>query len=227
MTMSRGMTALRAELGKAIGRSVEWETRGGTAGDEAGGGGKQGGAAGTSFDARVASSASNQDQSSTEASKSTSTHSSSVALRLATLSRSDESTHDFEFMNLIHTSAIGRLIELDGNGNGGDPSSKRGGAMPKDGYVLAIVSTLPGQKPIDGNGDAALTLVQITSQPPELAKQLGDRLKALLAQAQEGGDGGEDRVKGGGARGRWMGKISGKWGKKEKMAWEGLFKGMM
>jgi alanyl-tRNA synthetase/misacylated tRNA(Ala) deacylase len=54
--------------------------------------------------------------------------------------------------------------------------------------------------------DADTTLIQMVSSPAATAKDAGDRFRAGL----EGG-----RVKGGGAKGRWQGRVGGKWGARE------------
>jgi alanyl-tRNA synthetase len=67
--------------------------------------------------------------------------------------------------------------------------------------VVLVTSTLPGKD------QTQLVLVQSGDQVK--AKELFDAVKAAL-------DGeGEKRVKGGGAKGRFMGKVEGKWGKVE------------
>lgn len=194
--MGKGVTAMRAELGKLVGRSLEWTS---------GSGGSSNGA--RSLD--------------DTASSSTTTNSTST-VRVASLSRSDESTHDFEFLNLVQTSAVARLIELDGR----DPT--RRGETPDGPYVLALTSSLPGGGGAGAaGGDAALTLVHITSQPADLATRVADRLKTAMQALDPAAAGtGNDRIKGGGARGRWMGKVSGKWGKREKLAWEEVLAGV-
>lgn len=197
--MGKGVTAMRAELGKLVGRSVEWTSGSGGDTTEA-----------TSFDAT--------DSSSTPSATANPTS----TVRMASLSRSDESTHDFEFLNLVQTSAVARLIELDGR----DPTQR--GETPDGPYVLALTSSLPGGGGAGAaGGDAALTLVHITSQPADLATRVADRLKTAMQALDPAAAGtGNDRIKGGGARGRWMGKVSGKWGKREKLAWEEVLAGV-
>jgi alanyl-tRNA synthetase/misacylated tRNA(Ala) deacylase len=69
--------------------------------------------------------------------------------------------------------------------------------------VILVTSTLPGKD------QTQLVLVQSNDQ--EKAKEAFEAVKAAL-------DGeGEKRVKGGGAKGRFMGKVEGKWGKAEDL----------
>jgi hypothetical protein len=109
----------------------------------------------------------------------------------ATVVRTEEATHDFEFMGSLNAAAVESLPQGD---------DLRYGFISHSSVV-----------PMANNGIAeAGSLLLITSNPPELAKQLGDKLKVELdgIEGQEKG-----RVKGGGAKGRWMGKITGKWSK--------------
>ncbi len=164
----RGMKAMRAELGKAIGASgIDW--RGGTS---------------TSREAQG--------------------EGTGESLKKALLIRGEESTHDFEFMGLINTTAISTLKET-------STSASNGSTVKEPDFLLIILSTIASNVTAS-NTDALSTLIQITSNPPSLAKDIGDRLKSGI-DGIEGGEKG--RVKGGGAKGRWMGKVSGKWGKLE------------
>lgn len=111
----------------------------------------------------------------------------------AFVARTEESTHDFEFLGNLNAAAVERI-----------PS--QGSEIPS--YALLLHSSV---LPMASNGiSEAGSILMITSHPPELAKQLGDDLKVQLdsIEGQEKG-----RVKGGGAKGRWMGKITGKWSK--------------
>lgn len=58
-------------------------------------------------------------------------------------------------------------------------------------------------------GNPALVLVQ--SGDADLAKKLNEGIKEGIAKLE----GGAGRYKGGGAKGRYMGKVEGKWGKEE------------
>lgn len=143
----------------------------------------------------------------------------------ALISRNDEATHDFEFMGIINTAAMASLIESTTTDQDVNPAGKGRDPPP---YLLVITSSLPSKtsstaaaaSPSPGSNDSLSTLVQITSFPHQLAKDVGDKLKNIL-DTLEGGEKG--RVKGGGARGRWMGKVGGKWGKKEALALANCF----
>jgi alanyl-tRNA synthetase len=78
-------------------------------------------------------------------------------------------------------------------------SGVQAAAEDKNGVIL-VTSTLPGKD------QTQLVMVQSTNQ--DKAKELFDAIKAVLAA-----DG--KVVKGGGAKGRFMGKVEGKWGKAE------------
>lgn len=110
-------------------------------------------------------------------------------IRKALLERSDESTHDNDFLQQLIAAVS-------------DASASRP-------YLFIVTSSLPSNSP---HPDQPTTLVQMASHPPELAKAAGDKLKAGL-DALEGGEKG--RVRGGGAKGRFQGRVAGKWGKRE------------
>ncbi|WWC67259.1 uncharacterized protein I206_101167 [Kwoniella pini CBS 10737] len=74
--------------------------------------------------------------------------------------------------------------------------------------LIIITSTLHLSKTVS----EAQTLVLISSKDDKLAKGVNETLKKGLG----------DRIKGGGARGRYMSKISGKWGKNEDTVVQGL-----
>lgn len=110
-------------------------------------------------------------------------------VRKCLLERSDESTHDNDFLQQVIASAA-------------DASASRP-------YLFVMTSSLPANST---HPDMATTLVQMASHPPELAKAAGDKLKAGLDALEVSEKG---RVRGGGAKGRFQGRVAGKWGKKE------------
>lgn len=131
----------------------------------------------------------------------------------AVVSRAEEATHDFEFLSALNVAAVDAFkaaAPVDDNNNDND-----GAAQPR--YALIIHSTVT---PMANNGVSEPgSLVLVTTHPPELAKTYGDKLKGVLdaIPGQEKG-----RVKGGGAKGRWMGKVGGKWSRADADALEGL-----
>ncbi|GMK58704.1 hypothetical protein CspeluHIS016_0601460 [Cutaneotrichosporon spelunceum] len=86
-----------------------------------------------------------------------------------------------------------------------------GGA--EDGAVIVFTSALPGTSP-------ALLMVQ--GKDEARSKSVFDALQAALNGVDP--DAGK-RVKGGGARGRFMAKVDGKWGKRETEAVQGVVDG--
>lgn len=118
------------------------------------------------------------------------------------VTRTEEATHDFEFLGSLNAAAIESITEPD---------------SPTPSYALVLHSSVV---PMASNGiSEAGSLLMIMSNPPELAKQLGDEIKMQLDSIEGQGKG---RVKGGGAKGRWMGKITGKWSKADASALEKL-----
>lgn len=101
--------------------------------------------------------------------------------------RDEKSTHDFDFLGAVA---------------GGILASPVGSSEAKP--VIVLTSSLPGKD------QTALVLVQSNDQ--DRAKNVNERIKSALDGLA--GDGGK-RVKGGGARGRFMSKVEGKWGKAE------------
>ncbi|KAJ9104507.1 hypothetical protein QFC21_002003 [Naganishia friedmannii] len=127
-------------------------------------------------------------------------------IRCAVVSRAEEATHDFEFLTALNVAAVDALKADFGNDDG---------VLPR--YALIIHSTVI---PAPNNGvSEAGSLVLITTNPPELAKTYGDKLKSAL-DAIPGQE--RARVKGGGAKGRWMGKVGGKWSRADAEALEGV-----
>ena len=118
------------------------------------------------------------------------------------VTRTEEATHDFEFLGNLNAAAVENITEPD---------------SPTPSYALLLHSSVV---PMASNGiEEAGSLLMIMSNPPELAKQLGDKIKTVL-DSIEGQE--KSRVKGGGAKGRWMGKITGKWSKADASALEKL-----
>lgn len=75
--------------------------------------------------------------------------------------------------------------------------------------AVILVSALPGVSP---------SLILVQSPDADLAKGLNDQIKAALNDIKAKGEDEElrgPRYKGGGAKGRFMGKLEGKWGKEE------------
>lgn len=100
--------------------------------------------------------------------------------------RDEKSTHDFDFL---------------GGVAGGVLASP---AVDATKPVVVVTSTLPGKD------QTHLILVQSNDQ--DAAKGVNEKIKVALDEMA--GEGGK-RVKGGGARGRFMSKVEGKWGKAE------------
>jgi alanyl-tRNA synthetase len=110
----------------------------------------------------------------------------------AKVERSEESTHDFEFMQSLANYAQDHL-----NNEIASSSSPS--------FVLVVVSN-PDPVWLNKTHQAGGAFLQITSSPPDLAKQAGDGVKLALD-----GLGVKGRVKGGGAKGKFMGKVAGGW----------------
>ena len=111
------------------------------------------------------------------------------------IQRSDKATHDFEFLSAITT---GFVLS--------SPPSEAGSSGAG---VIVISSTLPGVSP---------SLFVIQSSEHELAKTVNDRIKSALEEGEKG------RMKGGGAKGRYMSKVEGKWAKAENTKVEEVLK---
>jgi alanyl-tRNA synthetase/misacylated tRNA(Ala) deacylase len=120
---------------------------------------------------------------------------------LVWIKRDEKTTHDFEFLGSIASTVMAsETVATDG----------------KKQAVVLVTSTLPGKN------QTHLILVQSNDQ--DRAKDLYEKVKAglddlPLAQEKDaagtGAGAGGKRVKGGGAKGRFMGKVEGKWGKAE------------
>ena len=102
--------------------------------------------------------------------------------------RDEKSTHDFEFLGLI----AGGIIS--------SPS-----LTSEEKPIVVATSSLVGKD------QTHLVLVQSNDQ--DGAKSVNEQIKLALDSLTGGGQG--KRVKGGGARGRYMSKVEGKWGKAE------------
>lgn len=102
--------------------------------------------------------------------------------------RDQKGTHDFEFLGMVAMPLVTKGVE-----------------------VVVITSALDG---VSGG----LLLVQ--SKDDKLAKDVKDRIGAEVdgLASTDGGEGGGvgKRVRGGGAKGRYMCKVEGKFGKREK-----------
>lgn len=118
----------------------------------------------------------------------------------AVVERKEESTHAFDFLQSLSNAAVDTLASR----------IKKTSAEVQ--YVLVLLS-IPDPVWVDKTHAAAGTFCQITSNPPDLAKSVGDEMKAGLD-----GLGVKGRVKGGGAKGKFMGKVAGEWTAKEKEA---------
>ncbi|WVQ94238.1 hypothetical protein IAU59_001316 [Kwoniella sp. CBS 9459] len=127
--------------------------------------------------------------------------------RVVWVQRDERSTHDFEF--------LGNVAAIFTGGLAASPAqTKRDGdeAAAASSPLLILTSAAP-------SGSSATltpspTLLMVISSDNELAKQVNEDIRAAL--------GGPGRVKGGGAKGRYMSKIDGKWGKGEIAAVQGV-----
>jgi alanyl-tRNA synthetase/misacylated tRNA(Ala) deacylase len=87
------------------------------------------------------------------------------------------------------------------------------GAGAEEGAVIVFTSAPPGVTP---------TLLMVQGKDEARSKSVFEALKTALDSIDaEGGK----RVKGGGARGRFMAKVDGKWGKRETAAVQGVIDG--
>lgn len=127
--------------------------------------------------------------------------------------RDEKTTHDFEFLGSIAGGIISSLSTSAPAPTAAPASaspSDSGGANESEMNPIVVATTsLPGKD------QTHLVLVQSNDQ--EGAKHTNEQIKSALdSLAGEGGK----RVKGGGAKGRYMSKVEGKWGKAEdaKMA---------
>jgi alanyl-tRNA synthetase len=105
--------------------------------------------------------------------------------------RIEKATHDFDFLGLI----VGGFQ----TGTAEAESKVQGGKLAES--VLVITSAVVGTP----------TLLLVYSASNDVAKGVNERIKGVLDE----GEGGKGRVKGGGARGRYMSKIEGKWSKED------------
>lgn len=104
--------------------------------------------------------------------------------------REEKGTHDFDWLSLVGATYL-ESISASGQ--------KTDGKTPFSPLIILTSSITPAPA-------TNQTLLLIQSSDNDLAKLVNERIKAALA----------GRVKGGGARGRYMSKIDGKWGKVEK-----------
>jgi alanyl-tRNA synthetase len=121
----------------------------------------------------------------------------------AKVERSEESTHDFEFMQSLANYAQDHLINEIATSSSSSPTQGKDSSSPS--FVLIVVSN-PDPVWLNKTHQAGGAFLQITSNPPDLAKQAGDGVKLALD-----GLGVKGRVKGGGAKGKFMGKVTGGW----------------
>ncbi|KAJ9115039.1 hypothetical protein QFC22_005367 [Naganishia vaughanmartiniae] len=133
-------------------------------------------------------------------------------MQYAVVTRTEEATHDFEFLSALNVAAVDALKVTSASSNDDDDNV---GALPR--YALIVHSSVTPAS--NNNIPEAGSLLLITTNPPELAKSYGDNLKSSLdaIPGQETG-----RVKGGGAKGRWMGKVTGKWSRADAQTLERL-----
>lgn len=129
----------------------------------------------------------------------------------AKVERSEESTHDFEFMQSLANYAQDHLI----NEIAASSSPAQGKDASSPSFVLVVVSN-PDPVWLNKTHQAGGAFLQITSSPPDLAKQAGDGVKLALD-----GLGVKGRVKGGGAKGKFMGKVAGGWSARDADAAKG------
>ncbi|OCF34798.1 hypothetical protein I316_03342 [Kwoniella heveanensis BCC8398] len=120
------------------------------------------------------------------------------------IKRDERSTHDFEFLGNVAAIFTGEIAAASTNKS----TELTASAVP----VLILTSASP-------SGSSATiapspTLLMVISSDNDLAKKINENIKAAL--------GGAGRVKGGGAKGRYMSKIDGKWGKAELGAVQGV-----
>jgi alanyl-tRNA synthetase/misacylated tRNA(Ala) deacylase len=106
------------------------------------------------------------------------------------VSRTEKATHDFDFLSTVSSIFLGSL-----------PSTQDSTGYEVPEPIIVLTSTPPEVRP---------ALVVVHSKDDKLAKTIKERLAEVL---EEVGDRG--RVRGGGAKGRYMCKVEGKWGKKE------------
>lgn len=130
----------------------------------------------------------------------------------AKVERSEESTHDFEFMQSLANYAQDHLINVIATSS----SSAQGEESSSPSFVLVVVSN-PDPVWLNKTHQAGGAFLQITSNPPDLAKQAGDGVKLALD-----GLGVKGRVKGGGAKGKFMGKVAGGWSARDADAAKGV-----
>lgn len=112
--------------------------------------------------------------------------------------RTEDATNDFDFMNSVAGALRTALAE-----NGVAESS-----LP----VVVMTSAVVGAP--------GLITITASAATANVCKSLGDGIKAALEALAP--DLGGKRVKGGGAKGKWMAKAEGKWGRLETAALEDI-----
>ena len=123
----------------------------------------------------------------------------------ARVERNEESTHDFEFLQSLANHAQDHLI-----------NDMVKSTTPSPSFVLVVISN-PDPLWLNKTHQSGGAFLQITSSPPDLAKQAGDQVKSALDTLGDKG-----RVKGGGAKGKFMGKVAGGWSARDDDAIKGV-----
>ncbi|ODN89685.1 cytoplasmic protein [Cryptococcus wingfieldii CBS 7118] len=109
---------------------------------------------------------------------------------IAVVSREEKGTHDFEWLGLVGST----YLEAFKNASLEDASSPKPLIVLVSALNPAVSSSVPSQ-----------SFLIVQSLDDALAKAVNEKIKTAL----------EGRVKGGGARGKYMSKVDGKWGKAE------------
>ncbi|WVN88493.1 uncharacterized protein L203_103704 [Cryptococcus depauperatus CBS 7841] len=112
---------------------------------------------------------------------------------VAWIMREEKGTHDFEWLGIVAATYQDTMLSL---------WDKEQPSAP----LIILTSNLPSLTP------PTQTLLLVMSTDNSLTQMVSDKLKKRL----------EGRVKGGGAKGRFMSKIDGKWGKIEKDMLQGI-----
>ena len=113
------------------------------------------------------------------------------------IQRTEKSTHDFEFLGMVASTITTSFSPSPTQSASSTPDRKTASVLP----VVMISSSPPTTAP---------SLLLIHSSDPDRAKNVNEKLKSLFESGE-----GKGRYRGGGAKGRYMCKIEGKWGKEE------------
>lgn len=119
--------------------------------------------------------------------------------------RTERATHDFDFLSTV--SATFTTSASSSASASASPTATPDRPLTE---LVIVLSSAPAE--------ARPALLVVHSKDDKLAKAIKDKLAAALDQLGE--DGAKGRVKGGGAKGRYMCKVDGKWGKKETERFE-------